>query len=357
MLCRDHFLNRSRNVIAVVFAVVLTRAFFKGFAMKRILFATCALLLACFGIAPVAATAADFPDRPVRLIVPYPTGGSVDFIARLVAMQLSEVWGQTVVVDNRGGASGMIGSSAVAKAKPDGYTLLLGGVQTHAMNSGVIKSMLYDPIKDFTPISQTTRANWVLVASPKRNVKTPAELIALIRAQPGKITFGSSGNGSAAHLAFAMLSSELGIQVVHVPYKGIGQAITDVLSGQVDLVMGDQSTLIPHIAAGKLIPIAMTGNVRSSLLPGVPTLAETISPGFDVQAWQGIWGPPGMDPALVQTINAGIMKSLSSPSLVEKMKASGVDSTPTPVLQFDKFTKSEFDRWTGAARKANISPE
>lgn len=312
-------------------------------------------LLAMAGVQP--ALAADYPNKPVHIIVPYPPGGSVDFVARLLAPALQELWGQPVIIENRGGASGMIGSSAVAKAKPDGYTLLLGGVQTHAMNPGVLKSMPYDPLKDFTPIIQTTRANWILAANPNTGIRTPADLVATARAQPDRLTYASSGNGSAAHLAFSLLASELGVRIVHVPYKGIAQGIADTLAGQVSLVMGDQSTLLQHIRAGKLVAVAMTGNARSVLLPNVPTLAETIFPGFDVQAWQGIWGPPGMDPELAGSINAAFAKAMSNPTTTERLKASGVDVAGGSVSQFGNFTKVEFDRWTSAAKKANIVPE
>lgn len=319
-----------------------------------------ALWLATFALGAAGALAAppvDYPDKPVRIVVPYPAGGSVDFVARVMQAQLQEVWKQSVIIDNRGGASGMIGSSAVAKAKPDGYTLLLGGVQTHAMNPGVIKNMPYDALKDFTPITQSTRANWILVANPATGIRTPDELVAAARAQPDRLTYASSGNGSAAHLAFSILASELGLRIVHVPYKGIAQGISDVLAGQVNLVMGDQSTLLPQVTAGKLVAIAMSGNVRSPLLPNVPTLAETILPGFDVQAWQGIWGPPGMDPDLAASINASFAKALNHPATMERLRASGVDVVASEVGRFSGFAKTEFERWTGAARKANINPE
>lgn len=309
------------------------------------------------GAIPAHADPARYPDQPVRIVVPYPAGGSVDFIARVLQPPLQEVLGQPVLIDNRGGASGMIGSSAVAKAKPDGYTLLLGGVQTHAMNVAVIKNMLYDPMKDFTPIIETTRANWILVANPGTRIRTPADMVAAARAKPDTLTYASSGNGSAAHLAFSLLASDLGIRITHVPYRGIGQGITDTISGQVNLVMGDQSTLLQHIKAGTLVAVAMTGKVRSPLLPEVPTIAETLIPGFDVQAWQGIWGPPGMEAGTAAAINTAFTKVLRHPPTVERLTVSGVDPAGGSVDQFTAFTRSELERWTGAARKANISPE
>lgn len=304
-----------------------------------------------------AAAADRYPDKPVHIVVPYPAGGSVDFVARVLQPPLQEVLGQPVIIDNRGGASGMIGSQAVAKSAPDGYSLVLGGVQTHAMNAAVIKNMLYDPLKDFTPIIETTRANWILAANPATGIRTPADLVAVARAKPDQLTYASSGNGSAAHLAFSLLASQLGIRIIHVPYKGIGQGITDTIAGQVNLVMGDQSTLVQNIKAGSLVAVAMTGNARSAILPDVPTLAETIAPGFDVQAWQGIWAPPGLPADLATTINAAFAKALANPSTVERLKVAGVDPVGGSVEDFAKFARTEWERWTNAARKANITPE
>jgi tripartite-type tricarboxylate transporter receptor subunit TctC len=304
-----------------------------------------------------AGSAFAYPDKPIQLVVPYPAGGSVDFIARVLQPQLQEALGQTVIIDNRGGASGMIGSAVVAKAAPDGYTILLGGVQTHAMNAAVIKNMLYDSLKDFTPIIETTRANWILAANPATGIRTPADLVRVAKANPDTLTYASSGNGSAAHLAFSLLASELGLRITHIPYKGIAQGITDALSGEVKLVMGDQSTLLQHVKAGNLIAVAMTGNARSPLLPEVPTIAETIVPGFDVQAWQGIWGPPGMAPELTAKINAAFQKALTNPATVERLTAGGVNPSGGSVDKFTKFTRAEYERWTETARKANITPQ
>jgi tripartite-type tricarboxylate transporter receptor subunit TctC len=316
----------------------------------RLLGAALALSAACAG-------AQDFPTRPVRLIVPYPPAGSVDFVARTLQVKLQELWRQPVIVDNRAGASGMIGSEAVAKAAPDGYTLLLGGVQTHAMNVGVIRKMPYDPIRDFTSITQTTRANWILAAHPSTGVKTPAELVATIRAQPDRFSYASSGVGSAAHLAFSTLAAELNLKVIHIPYKGIGPGITDTVSGRVSLVMGDLSTLLPHVKGGRLTAIAMTGAVRSPLIPELPTIAETLIAGFDVQAWQGIYAPAGMNPELARQINAVLVRALNAPDTVERLRAAGVDVVGTGVEEFTEFAKREVTRWVGAAKKANVEPE
>jgi tripartite-type tricarboxylate transporter receptor subunit TctC len=251
----------------------------------------------------------------------------------------------------------MIGSELVAKATPDGYTLLFGGLQTHAMNSAVIRNVPYDPVKDFTPVSQITRSNWMLAVNPSLGVTKPADLVSLLRANPDKYSYSSSGNGSAAHLGFAMLASELGVRVVHVPYKGIGQAIADTVSGQVQMVMSDQSTLLGHIRGGRLTAIAMTGNVRSPLQPEVPTIAETIVPGFDIQSWNGIWGPPGMPAALVKQINQTLVAATNAPETVERLKKGGSEPVGSTPEAFGELVRREVQRWVDSAKKANITPE
>jgi tripartite-type tricarboxylate transporter receptor subunit TctC len=313
----------------------------------------CALLLSL----AAAAAAADFPSKPVRIVVPYPPAGSVDFVARAMQPRLQEIWRQPVIVENKAGASGVIGSDFVAKAEPDGYTLLLGGTQTHAMNVGVVKAMPYDPVRDFTPITQTTRANWVLAAHPSLGVRSPQELIAVIKQQPGKLAYASSGTGSAAHLAFAMLEAQLGLDLIHVPYKGIGPGVADTVAGRVGLIMGDQSTLVPHIRGGRLVAIAMTGNARSALMPELPTIADTVAPGFDVQAWQGIWAPPRMKDDLAREINQAMVRALRDPQVAERLTNAGVEPVGSPVESFAAFTRAEVTRWTAAARSARIQPE
>jgi tripartite-type tricarboxylate transporter receptor subunit TctC len=318
--------------------------------MIRLLIGVLALSAGCAG-------AQEYPNRPVRIVVPYPPAGSVDFVARSLQAKLQEIWRQAVIVENRAGASGTIGSDLVAKAAPDGYTLLLGGTQTHAMNVGMIRNMPYDPVRDFTPITQTTRADWILAAHPSTGVATPADLVAAIRAQPGKFSYASSGVGSAAHLAFSMLAAELGMNLIHVPYKGIAPGVTDTVSGRVSFIMGDQSTLLPHVRGGRLKAIAMTGGVRSTAIPELPTLAETVSPGFDIQAWQGIWGPPGMSAALARSINAAIVATLRAQETTARLRAAGVEPVGSGVDEFAEFVKREVVRWVAAAKKANVEPE
>ena len=314
------------------------------------------LATAVFMIAALA-HAQDFPSKPVRIVIPYTAGGPVDFVARTMQPRLQEIWKQQIIIENKPGASAMIGPEFVSKAPADGYTLLLGGVQTHAMNVATVKKMLYDPIRDFTPITQTTRVNWMIAAHPAFAAKTPAEMVAAVRAQPGKFTYGSSGVGGASHLGFALLSAELGLQLVHSPYKGTSQAVTDTVSGQIQLVMGDSSTIVPHVKAGRLVAIAMTGDTRSAALPEVPTVAESLIPGYDVQAWQGIWGPPGLPRELARRINAAVAQALRAPDVSERLRASAAEPVGSPLEAFEAFVKREIGRWTEAGKKAGIQPE
>lgn len=316
------------------------------------------LLLLIAGIALLAgcAHAQSYPVRPVRIQVPYPPGSTVDFIVRLMAPRLQELWQQPVVAENKPGASAMIASAFVAKSEPDGHVLLMGGSQTHAMNVATIKNMLYDPIRDFTPVTQTTSANWILAVHP-RLPSEPKELIDLIRSQPGKFTYGSSGIGGVSHLAFEMLSSDLGLTIVHSPYKGTIQAAADTMSGLIHMVMGDQATLLPLIKSGRLKAVALTGNTRVGSLPGLPTISETLVPEFDVQAWQGIWGPAGMNSDLVKRLNADVVRVLRMPEVSERLRASGIEPVGSSVDAFAKFVQREIRVWTSAAHKAGIKPE
>ncbi len=280
-----------------------------------------------------------------------------DIIGRILAQRLQEVWRQPVIVEAKPGASGMIGSEFVAKAPSDGHVLLLGGAQTHAMNVATIKKMPYDPVPDFTPITQTSRANWLIAVHPSVAAKTPKELFALVRSNPGKYSYGSSGSGGVSHLAFEVLSAEFGLQLLHSPYKGGPQAAVDLVAGRIQMMMGDQATLLSLIKSGRLVAIAATGSVRASGLPDVPTVAETLLPGFDVQAWQGIWAPAGMSPDLVKKLNADFVRVLRMPEVVERLQASGVEPVGSSVEEFTSFIRRETAFWVGAARKAGIEPE
>lgn len=303
------------------------------------------------------AAARDYPTKPVRLVIPYTAGGPVDIVGRALQTKLQELWGQQMIVDNKPGGSAMIGSDFVAKAVPDGYTLLLAGIQTHAMNVATVKKMLYDPVRDFTPIVETTRSNWIVAANVSMNVKTIQELVAKLKAEPDRHSYGSSGVGGLSHLAFEMLKAEIGIRAIHVPYKGTSQAVTDLVGGQIQMVMGDHASLIPHARAGKVVLLAMTGNVRSRLIPDVPTLSETVTPGFNVQTWQGVFGPPGMNPELVRLINADVVKALAAPEIAQRLRTAGYEPVGSTVDAFATLIPREVQRWSQIGQKAGIRPE
>ncbi|MFM9990549.1 MAG: Bug family tripartite tricarboxylate transporter substrate binding protein [Burkholderiaceae bacterium] len=314
-------------------------------------------LLALSSLFASPAIAQKYPNQPVRIVVPYTAGGPVDFVGRSLQQKLQEGWGQTIVFDNRPGASAMIGSSFVARSAPDGYTLLIGGAQTHAMNVATVKVMMYDPVADFTPISQLTGTSWLLVTHPSLAVKTPSELVELIKKNPGKYSYASSGVGGVAHLGFEILSSSLGLKLQHVPYKGTSQAVNDVVAGHTPMMMGDQSTLLPHVNSGRLIAIAMTGDKRSPHTPTVPTIAESLVPGYNVQSWQGLWGPVGMDPKLAQRLNEDFKKALQTPEVVAQLRASGYEPVASSIPDFKIFIDSEIKQWTNGAKAAGIEPQ
>ncbi len=305
---------------------------------------------------PAGTLAQPYPSKPVHLVLGYPPAGPADFTARLLASALQEQWRQPVVVDNKPGASAMIAGDFVSRAAPDGYTLLLGTIQSHAMNAGSIKKMLYEPVRDFTAIGQVTRANWILAANPGAKANNLRELIELVRAHPGEFNYGSSGIGSVSHLAFEMFAKPLGLRMTHVPYKGTAQAVADVMDGRVQLVISDQPTVMPHIKSGRLKGVAMTGAARSALLPDLPSVSDVV-PGFDVQPWQGLFGPPKMPAELVRHINADLAAALRSPQLREKLSSAGVDTAITTPDEFAAHVKRELARWTEAARSAGIQPE
>ncbi|MGO4155512.1 Bug family tripartite tricarboxylate transporter substrate binding protein [Cupriavidus sp. YAF13] len=262
---------------------------------------------------PVPAVAQVFPDRAIHLVVPYPPGGTADILARLLAQRLAERVGKPVVVDNRAGAGTAIGSKFVAQAAPDGYTLLMGTVSSHAMNPALNRGVGYDPLKDFTPISRVASVPFVVLENPSVPAKTMGELIALAKARPGQITYASAGAGTSNHLAGELLAKAANIQLLHVPYKGSAPALADLLGGQVNLMFDLQVTAKAQIQAGTVRALAVTGAHRSSLLPGLPTVAESGVQGFDVTAWFGIFGPAAMPAPVVESSTA--ISSLSSSPL------------------------------------------
>ena len=305
---------------------------------------------------PALASAA-YPERPIRLVVPFPPGGAVDFFARVVQAPLAELLGQAVVIDNKAGASGMLGAAIVAKAPPDGYTLLLGNIATLAINPGIYPKMQYDPLKDFAPVLRTVDVNYVLVVHPALPVKTVAELIAHARANPGKLSYGSSGSGSLPHLGTELLKVQTGIDLVHVPYKGGGPMVTDLLAGTIQVVLGDQANLMPQVQSGRLRALAVATARRSPNMPELPTISESGIAGFDATAWQGLVGPAGMPADVVRRLNDALSKVMAMPAVREKLLGAGLDPMGGSSEQFSRFIADEMAKWSKIAKDVGAKPE
>ena len=312
--------------------------------------AACAL----FVLAGAGAAAADFPTRPLRLIVPFAPGGGNDTVARLVGQGLSTELGQPVVVDNRPGAGGIVGAEAAAKAAPDGYTLFLGGVGSHAINPNLHASLSYDPVKDFAPISLIASAPLVLVVHPSVPATSVRELVALAKAQPGKLNYASNGNGSSSHLAAVMFASMTGVDMVHVPYKGLSPALSDLLSGQVQLMFSSVVAIVPHVKAGKLRALAVSSRERLSLLPDLPTIAESGVPGYQTSSWYGILAPAGTPPDVVAKLNAALVKVVSQPEVRQALAQEGADPVGNSPAAFGAFIQSERQRLGDVIRTAKV---
>ena len=307
--------------------------------------------------AAVQAGAQAWPTKPIRLVVPFPPGGAVDFYARVVQQPLSEALGQTVVIENKAGASGMVGAELVAKSAPDGYTLLLGNIASLAINVGIYPKMPYDPVKDFTPIVRTVDVNYVLIVHPSVPAKTVAELVAYAKANPGKLSYGSAGSGSLPHLGTELFKAQTGTDMVHVPYKGGGPMVTDLLGGSVQVVIGDQANLMPHVQSGKLRALAVATPRRSPNAPDLPTIAESGLPGYDATAWQGLVGPPGMAPDVVAKLNAAFNKVMAIPAVREKLVGGGLEPVGGTPEQFGRFIASEIAKWTKIAKDVGAKAE
>lgn len=311
-----------------------------------------ALTLAAAAIAAPVAHADTYPSKPIRMIVPFPPGGTSDIMGRLIAGKLSEQLGQQVVVENRGGANGNIGSNLVAKAEPDGYTLVLSGVGSHAINQSLYRSITHNVVTDFTHIGMIARGPNTLVVNPAFEAKSLKELVEIAKAKPGALSYASSANGSSNHLSMEMLKVAAGLQITHVPYKGGGPAIADVMAGHVPMMFINFDAALPYVQAGKLRALAMTGTERSSALPDVPTVAETGYADFSAESWTGVSGPPKMPAAIVSRLNAEIIKAVQSPEVRQRLSTLGL----TPVLatpeQMTAFVVAEVEKW-GRAVKAS----
>ena len=300
------------------------------------------------------AFAQEFPARPVRIVVPWPPGGNVDITARTLQPALSAALGQQVVVDNRAGAGGTIGSAQVARSAPDGYTLLLGSSGTITSAPAVFRTIGYDPVKDFVAIGAIQYVPMVLTAAPKTPVQSYADLIAYSKAKNGGASIASAGNGSSNHLAIELLMRHAKLELVHVPYKGSGPAITDLLGSQVDTMMDQLTASIDHIRNGRLKALAVTSLTRSPLLPNVPTLDELGVKGYEAGTFTGIFAPSGTPPAVVEKLYGALRRALSNATVRERYRSMGVEIMDMGQPEFAAYVRADFEKWRQIARDANI---
>ncbi len=309
--------------------------------MKRNSIKWLAAAVACAAFAVYA----QYPNKPIKMVVPFPAGGTTDILARAVAADLQKALGQPVVVENKAGAGGNIGSDFVAKSPPDGYTLLMGTVGTHAINVALYPKMPYDAVKDYVPISLVAGVPNVLVAAPSFPVNSVKDLIDLAKKSPDKTTFASSGNGTSIHLSGELFKQLAGVQMTHIPYKGSSAALPDVMSGQVNVMFDNAPSVMPQIKGGKLKAIAVTSSVRSPALPNVPTIAEAGLPGYEASSWFGVLAPAGTPKDIVDKLSQTIAKAVQSAEFKERLAAQGAEGVGNTSEQFAAHIKTEIDKW------------
>lgn len=303
---------------------------------------------------PALAQTSSFPQRPVRIVVPYTTGGSNDVIARLLAQQLQEAWGQPVVVENKPGAAGNIGASDIAKSAPDGHSLLLTNINIVSMNPGLIANMPFDPQKDFAPISLLGTTALALVVHPSVPANNVRELIDLARKGPGRLNYASSGNGSPQHMSAEMFKAMTKTSLTHIPYRGAAPAVNDLLAGQVQVTVGVVNQLIPHIRAGKLKALGVTTRKRLAQMPDVPTLDEAGVQGYESEIWLGLAAPAGTPPAIIEQINQAVRKAMASADVVSKLQSQGIDVMVSSPDQMRQRGLEDLKRWGDIIRTAGI---
>ena len=321
-----------------------------------------ALWITIAALATLSSTAAGaqqaYPTKPIRLIVAFPPGGSTDIIARLVGQRLSERLGQQVIIDNRGGAGGTVGTEIAARANPDGHTLTMGTTSTHVIGPVAYPNVKYDPLKDFAPITLVASTPYLLVLHPSVKATNLKEFITLAKSQPGKLNYASAGSGSTTQLAMEMLKTAAGLDIVHVPYNGNGPAGTAVLGGQVQALFGSMPAVLPHAKSGKVRPVAVGSGKRSPALPEVPTVAESGYPGFEVSLWLGFFAPRGTPISIVNRLHSELVKIALSPEMKEQFERNGAEQTHNVTsLDLDRLIKSELTKYAQVIKAANIKIE
>src|SRR5689334_879530 len=313
-----------------------------------------ALMLACLAFPAGPVRADEYPSHPIRLIVPFAAGGAADTVARIIGKRLGDALGQTVVVEDRGGGGGLIGTELVKNSDADGYTLLLGQSGPISINPGIYPKLPYDPEKDFVPITMTTSYPYVLVVNPSLGVKTVAELVALARSKPGQLNYGTTGLGSSNHLVTELFDNKAGIKMTHIPYRGTSLAVADLIAGQVQVVFADPVSALAQVRAGTLVALAVTSKERSPVAPDLPTIAESGYPGFNAVAWHGIMAPSGTPPAIIDRIYAIIAKTLQDPATIKLIEQQAIQIVGSSPQVFAGFIKQDIVLWKDVAQQAKI---
>ena len=314
-----------------------------------------ALTLSTFG---PTAQAAGFPEKPLRIITPFPAGSVTDLIARPLAAEMYKTWGQAVVVDNRGGAGGNLAAEAVAKAPPDGYTLLIGSTGPNAVNASLYAKLPYDTLKAFAPITLNSTTYLMLVTHPSMPVKNVRELIALAKSSPTQFTYGSSGNGSTPHLGGALFTSMTGIKMIHVPYKGGSPQYTvDLITGRLELVFASVLPVVPHVKSGRLRLLAITSDQRDPTLPDVPTVAESGVPGYDMRSWYGVLAPAGTPQPVIEKLHAELVRIQALPDVKAQYLTGGLIATSSTPKEFSDYINLEYHKWAKVVKAAGIKAE
>ena len=301
--------------------------------------------------------AQNYPSKPIRMICPFAPGGGTDFVARIVGKELNDALGQPLVIENRGGAGGAIGTELAARATPDGYTLLLGSAGPLAIQPGLSARLPYDSLRDFAPVTLVSSMPYVLVVHPSVPVKSMQELLALARAKPGQLNFGSPGNGTTTHLATELLKMLAKIDVVHVPYKGVAPALTDLVGGQVQFMSGDLSSVLPQVKAGRLRALAVTGAQRSSFVPELPTIAESGVPGYAASGWFGVLAPAATPRGIITRLNAVIVKGIRGAEAHQRLAALGGDVVANTPAQFAAYIREDLVKWSKLIKAIGLKSE
>jgi tripartite-type tricarboxylate transporter receptor subunit TctC len=320
--------------------------------MKRL-----AWVLAAAAMFPVAAAAQNYPVKPIRFIVPFPPGGGNDTLARMLGQHLGTATGQQVIIDNRPGAGGAIGAEAAARSAPDGYTMFLAGVATHGINPNLRKKLSYDPIRDFEAVSLIASAPHLVVVHPSMPAKSMKELIALAKAKPGQINYASNGNGSSSHMATELFNMMAGTRMTHIPYKGLSGALTDILSGEIQVMFSSAVATLPHVKAGRLRALAMTGGTRSPAIPNVPTVAESGVRGYETGSWYGVVVPAGSPRVAIDRLSKEIQTIVKSPDITNRLNAEAVIPIGSTPEVFAQHIRSEVAGWAKVIKTAKIEQE